>query len=137
MVFVYAVLITGLNLAFWVGMLCNRPGTWLMVPVTAVLQLQWWPPGACPGELPEFAPGAVGSRHAGCYKRAAALAINGGVVGGIVGTALPVPLVGTLIGACLGAFAGSLLGDLWAGHLLFRSVKAGCGVYITGTPARI
>jgi hypothetical protein len=43
MVYVYAVLLTGLNLAFWVGILFNLPGTWLMVLVTAVLT--WWQQG--------------------------------------------------------------------------------------------
>ena len=42
MVYVYAVVLTGLNLAFWVGMLINLPRTWLMVLVTALLK--WWQP---------------------------------------------------------------------------------------------
>jgi hypothetical protein len=40
---VSAVVLTLLNLVFWVGILFNLPGTWLMVLVTAVLT--WWPPG--------------------------------------------------------------------------------------------
>jgi hypothetical protein len=40
MVYVYAVLLTGLHLGFWVGILFNLPGTWLMVLVTAALK--WW-----------------------------------------------------------------------------------------------
>jgi hypothetical protein len=42
MVYVYAVVLTVLNLGFWVGMLFNQPGTWLMVLVTAMLK--WWQP---------------------------------------------------------------------------------------------
>jgi hypothetical protein len=39
---VSAVVLTVLNLMFWVGILFNLPGTWLMVLVTAVLK--WWLP---------------------------------------------------------------------------------------------
>jgi uncharacterized protein len=143
MVYVSAVLLTILNLGFWVGMLFNLPGTWLMVLVTAVLT--WWQPDyvqvswtvlsmaaglAALGEVLEFVLGAAGSRRAGGSRRAAALAIVGSLVSGILGTALPVPIVGTLIGACLGAFAGSLLGDLWAGRPLFLSFEAGWGAAV-------
>jgi uncharacterized protein YqgC (DUF456 family) len=143
MVYLYAVLLTGLNLAFWVGILFNLPGTWLMVLVTAVLK--WWQPEyvqvswpvlgvatglAVLGEVLEFVLGAAGSRRAGGSTRAAVLAIVGGLVGGIIGTALPVPIVGTLIGACLGAFLGSLIGDLWAGRPLFSSFEAGWGAAV-------
>jgi hypothetical protein len=38
MVYLYAVVLTVLNLAFWVGILFNLPGTWLMVLVTAWLK---------------------------------------------------------------------------------------------------
>ena len=142
-VYVYAMVLTVLNLGFWVGILFNLPGTWLMVLVAALLE--WWQPGefmfswtvlgvaaglALLGEVLEFVLGAAGSRHAGGSKRAAALAIVGSLVGGIIGTALPVPLVGTLIGACLGAFAGSLIGDLWAGRPLFPSFEAGWGAAV-------
>jgi uncharacterized protein len=143
MVYLYAVVLTLLNVLFWVGILFNLPGTWLMILVPALLE--WWYPGhfmfswtvlfvaaglAVLGEVLEFVLGAAGSRHAGGSKRAAALAIIGSLIGGIAGTALPVPLLGTLIGACLGAFAGSLLGDLWAGRPLFRSFEAGWGAAV-------
>jgi uncharacterized protein YqgC (DUF456 family) len=143
MVNVYAVVLTVLNLVFWVGILFNLPGTWLIVLVTALLK--WWQPGyvlvswtvlgvaaglAVLGEVLEFVLGAAGSRRAEGSRRAAALAIVGSLVGGILGTALPVPIVGTLIGACLGAFVGSLLGDLWAGRTLFPSFAAGWGAAV-------
>jgi hypothetical protein len=38
MVYAYAVVLTGLNLAFWVGIPFNLPATWLMVLVTALLK---------------------------------------------------------------------------------------------------
>jgi uncharacterized protein YqgC (DUF456 family) len=107
--------------------------------------IEWWQPDeylfgwttlilaaglAMLGEILEFALGAGGSRQAGGSKRAAALAIVGGIVGAIAGTALPIPIAGTLIGACVGAFAGSLLGDLWAGRPLLHSVESGRGAAV-------
>jgi hypothetical protein len=38
MVYVSAVVLTGLNLAFWAGIPFNLPATWLMVLVTALLK---------------------------------------------------------------------------------------------------
>jgi uncharacterized protein len=143
MIYIYAAGLTLLNLVFWIGILFNLPGTWLMILFPAVLE--WWMPGhfmfswtvlfvaagiALLGEVLEFALGAAGSRHAGGSTRGAALAIVGSFVGGIMGTALPVPIIGTLIGACLGAFGGSLLGDLWAGRPLFQSLRAGRGAAV-------
>jgi len=143
MVYVYAVLLTLVNLGLWVGILFNLPGTWLMVLFPELLE--WWHPGqfmfswttlgsvagfAVLGEVLEFVLGAAGARHAGGSSRAAGLALVGGFVGGILGTALPIPVVGTLIGACLGAFSGSLVGDLWAGRPLFQSIAAGRGAAV-------
>jgi uncharacterized protein YqgC (DUF456 family) len=141
MVYLYAALLTLINLVFWVGIAFNLPGAWLMVLLAAIVE--WWQPGeflfgwtvlwisaglALLGEILEFVWGAAESRRAGGSMRAAALAIVGGLVGAVVGTPLlPVPVIGTLIGACLGAFAGSLLGDLWAGRSLFLSIEAGRG----------
>jgi hypothetical protein len=77
MVYAYAVVLTGLNLAFWVGILFGLPGTWLMVLVAALLT--WWQPAyvqvswttlgvaaalAVLGEVLEFALGAAGARRA-------------------------------------------------------------------------
>jgi hypothetical protein len=153
MVYVYAVVLTVLNLLFWLGIFVGLPGTWLMILVAALLE--WWQPGhfmfswtvllvaaglALLGEVLEFVLGAAGSRQAGGSKRAAALAIVGSLIGAVAGTALPAPIVGTLIGACLGAFAGSLLGDLWAGRPLFRSFEAGWGAAVGrfwGTMAKL
>lgn len=153
MVYLYAVLLTLVNLGLWVGILFNLPGTWLMV-LFAVL-LEWWQPGefifswttlgiaagiAALGEVLEFVLGAVWSRHAGGSTRGAGLALVGGFIGGILGTALPIPVVGTLIGACLGAFSGALVGDLWAGRSLFQSVAAGRGAAVGrfwGTVAKL
>jgi uncharacterized protein YqgC (DUF456 family) len=143
MVYVSAVVLTVLNLVFWVSILFNLPGTWLIVLVTALLK--WWQPGyvlvswtvlgvaaglAALGEVLEFVLGTAGSRRAGGSRRAAGLAIVGSLIGGILGTTLPVPIVGTLIGACLGAFIGSLLGDLWAGRPLFPGFEAGWGAAV-------
>jgi uncharacterized protein len=43
MIYVYAVLLTLLNLVWWFGILFNLPGTWLMVLLAAMLE--WWQPG--------------------------------------------------------------------------------------------
>lgn len=143
MVYVYAITLTAINLVFWIGILFNLPGTWLMILLATLVE--WWLPGealfgwtvlavgaglAMLGEILEFVLGAAGARQAGGSKRAAALAIAGGVVGAIVGTPFPIPIAGTLIGACLGAFAGSLIGDLWAGRPVTHSVAAGRGAAV-------
>jgi hypothetical protein len=153
MVYVYAVVLTLMNLLCWVGILFGLPGTWLMVLCSVLLK--WWRPDqfmmswtvlgvamglAVLGEVLEFVLGAAGSRRTGGATRGAVLAIVGSIVGGIMGTALPVPLVGTMLGACLGAFAGALLGNLWAGRTLFQSFAAGRGAAIGwfwGTAAKL
>ena len=99
MIYVYATMLTLLNMVFWVSIIFNLPGTWLMVLVSALVE--WWQPGtfmyswtvlfvagglAVLGEVIEFALGAVGSRHAGGSPRGAALAIIGSIIGGILGT---------------------------------------------------
>lgn len=143
MIYLYATILTLLNLAFWFGILFGLPGAWLMI--LGALALEWWTPGemifgwpvltaavglATLGEILEFTLGAAGTRQAGGSKRAAMLAIVGGIVGAILGTAIPVPVLGTLAGACIGAFAGSLFGDLWAGRPVFHSVRAGRGAAV-------
>lgn len=143
MPYVVAIVMTLLNLVFWFSILFNLPGTWLMV-LLAVL-IEWSQPGeylfswnvvyvaaglALLGEILEFALGAAGSRQRGGSRRAAALAMLGGIIGAVLGTAIPVPIVGTLLGACAGAFVGSLLGDRWAGRSVDVSVEAGRGAAI-------
>lgn len=139
MIYLYATILVLLNLVFWVAILFGLPGTWLMILAAAVTD--WWLTDATLfgwpvlagaiglatlGEILEFFLGAAGSRGAGGSRRAAALAIAGGIVGAILGTPVA-PILGTLIGASIGAFAGSILGDVWAGRPLFRSVEAGKG----------
>lgn len=139
MIYVYVAGLTLLNLIFWVAVLFNLPGTWLMVLLAALIE--WWRPDeflyswpvlyvaaglALLGEIFEFWLGASGARRAGGSKRGAALAIIGGIVGAVMGTPFA-PILGTVIGACVGAFAGSLLGDLWAGRPIGHSIDAGKG----------
>ena len=143
MVFVYAALLTVLNLIFWLAIVFGLPGTWLMILSAAVAD--WWlaetPLFGTPvllaavglavlGEILEFFLSAAGSRGAGGSRRGAVLAIAGGIVGAILGTPIPVPLLGTLIGACIGAFVGALIGDVWAGRPLFHSMAAGKGAAV-------
>ena len=153
MIYLYATLLSLLNIAFCGSILFGMPGIWLMVLVAAFIE--WAQPGefmfsqstlyvsaglALLAELLEFLLGAAGARQAGGSKRAAGLAIVGGIVGAILGTALPVPVLGTLIGASAGAFAGSLFGDRMAGRPMDQSVQAGRGAAIGrfwGTTAKI
>ena len=140
MIYVYAIVLTLINLLCWIGILFGLPGTWLMILFPVLLK--WWQPDqfmvswtvlevavglAVLGEVLEFVLGAAGSRRTGGSTRGAVLALVGSIVGGIMGIALPVPLVGPLLGACLGAFVGALLGNLWAGRTLFQSLAAGRG----------
>jgi hypothetical protein len=143
MVYVYAVVLTLVNLLCWIGILFGLPGTWLMILFPVLLK--WWQPDqfmvswtglgvavglAALGEVLEFVLGAAGARRTGGATRGAVLALVGSIVGGILGIALPVPLVGPMLGACLGAFVGALLGNLWAGRTLFQSFAAGRGAAI-------
>jgi uncharacterized protein YqgC (DUF456 family) len=153
MIYLYATLLTVLNIAFWASILFGLPGIWLMVLAAALVE--WAQPGeymfgqatlyvaaglALLAELLEFLMGAAGARQAGGSKRGAGLAIIGGIVGAVLGTALPIPVLGTLIGASAGAFAGSLLGDRMAGRPMEQSVQAGRGAAIGrfwGTTAKM
>ena len=143
MVYVYAVVLTLVNLLCWVGILFGLPGTWLMVLFPVLLK--WWQPDqfmvswsvlgvavglAAFGEGLDLVLGAAGSRRTGGTTRGAVLALAGSIAGGLMGVALPVPLVGPLLGACLGAFVGALVGNLWAGRKLFQSLAAGRGAAI-------
>jgi len=153
MVYVYAVVLTLVNLLCWVGILFGLPGTWFMVLFPVLLK--WWQPDqymvswtvlgvavglAVLGEVLDLVLGAAGSRRTGGTTRGAVLALAGSIVGGLMGIALPVPLVGPLLGACLGAFVGALFGNLWAGRTLFQSFVAGRGAAIGqfwGTVAKL
>jgi len=65
-------------------------------------------------------------------KRAAVLAVAGGVTGAIVGTIVLafLPVVGTLIGAVVGSGLFSILGDLWAGREWEPALRGGKGAAI-------
>jgi uncharacterized protein YqgC (DUF456 family) len=119
MIYLYATLLTLLNLAFWSSILFGMPGIWLMV--LAAVIVEWLQPEvsmfspstlyvsaglALLAEILEFLMGAAGARQAGGSKRGAALAIVGGVIGAILGTALPIPVLGTF-GAAIGRFWGT------------------------------
>ena len=152
MIYAYVIALTFLNALFWIAILFNLPGAWLMILLAALLE--WWTPDqavfgtpvligatalATLGEVLEFVLGARGARQAGGSKRGAVLAIAGGIVGAVLGTPFA-PILGTLAGACIGAFAGSLLGDLWAGRTLGHSMASGRGAAVGrlwGTVAKL
>lgn len=98
-------------------------GGWVMLVLLALAVI---------GEIVEFFAGAWGTRRVGGSRRAATLAIIGGVIGAIVGTFLLafLPVIGTLLGAALGAGVGSILGDRWAGREWQAALTAGRGAAI-------
>ncbi|MGE3540301.1 MAG: DUF456 family protein [Candidatus Tectimicrobiota bacterium] len=143
MVALYAILLTLVNVCFWLSLFLNLPGTWFML-LSAVL-VEWLQPGvvlfswptlavvaglAVLGEVLEFVLGAAGSRRAGGSSRAASLSLVGSFLGGLLGTFIPLPIVGTLLGASIGAFLGALLGELWVGRSLFQGLTTGRGAAI-------
>ena len=143
MVYVYATILTLINLVWLSTILFGLPGTWLML--LSALALDWLQPGpplfgkwplattaglAAVAEIAEFVLGAAGARKAGGSRRGAALAIVGGIIGAILGTAIPIPVLGTLTGACLGAFAGSIVGDVASGKTVDASMDAGRGAAV-------
>jgi uncharacterized membrane protein len=123
MIYLYATLITLLNIVFLASILFGMPGIWLMVLAAAVVE--WLQPG-------EFMFSQLTLYVSGGLALLAEILefLMGGVIGAILGTALPLPVLGTLIGACAGAFAGSLLGDRLAGRPMEQSVEAGRGAAI-------
>ncbi len=130
------------------------PGTWLMLGATvAVAWWRWngWSGGdggggglitgwtllgllilALLGELVEFLGPALGAVKEKSSRRAAVLAVVGGVTGAIVGTILLafLPVIGTLIGAVVGSGLFSILGDLWAGREWEPALRGGKGAAI-------
>jgi uncharacterized protein YqgC (DUF456 family) len=134
------------------------PGIWLIVLAAVVYGYATdfvtvgWPTIAIVvglavvAEVLETVLGGASARRAGGTRRAAWLAIAGGIVGGILGAGLLLGLgaiPGALAGAFLGAFAGevSLAGDLerarrvgWAalvGRAWGMAIKAAAAVAMT------
>lgn len=147
MLYLYATIVTLLNLVWLFLTVLSLPGNWLMVLTAAVaawLLAVEGIPGmfgypvliaavvlATIGEILEFLLGAAGARKAGGSKRAAAASIVGAIVGGIVATPLvPIPLVGTLIGVCAGAFAGAFGVELLIGKPMEASLASGKGAAV-------
>ncbi len=130
-----ACLIVG-NLGCVAMIVCQLPGTWLMLVLTAGAawwgwETQWIGPMvllsllllAILGEIAEIAPSVRASRKIGGSKRSVALILIGSVTGAILGTPW-VPVLGTILGACLGAGVGALLGDRWAGRSWRNAISA-------------
>ena len=138
-----------INAAGVVLVALQLPGTWLMLGATVAMA--WWRWDgwsgngaiggwtlvallalALLGELVEFLGPAVGAKHQKSSRRAAALAVVGGIVGAIVGTVVLVslPVIGTLIGAVMGSLVFSTLGDLWAGRKWESALKGGVGAAV-------
>ena len=152
MVYLYASILTLLNLCWLALVLIGLPGTWLMLATTALLA--WWQGDmfslwtlgivlvlAIIGEVLEFFAGVVGTKRAGGSRWGAAGAIVGCIIGGIVATFLiPIPVLGTLIGACGGAALGAWLMELASGKEMRLAVRSGIGGVIgrlLGTLAKL
>lgn len=117
------------------------PGTWLIVVAALVFgwatdfQTLGWPTLAtlaviaAAAEVVEFLTGAVGARRYGGSRRAAWLAIAGGLVGGIAGASLGFGL-GAVPGALLGAFAGAFLAELTLAPDVRQAGRVGWGALV-------
>lgn len=141
----FSILLLLINAVGVVLVLLQLPGTWLMLGATAAMAVWRWDNQlitlwglstllvlAILGEVVEFLGPALGATKAKSSKRAAMLAVVGGVTGAVVGTiALAfLPVIGTLIGAVVGSGLFSMLGDLWAGREIELAWQGGKGAAI-------
>ena len=147
MTYLWASILTLVNLFWLATVVLGLPGTWLMVVSTTLLA--WWQRPdegsddvgmfaiptlvvvivlALAGEIAEFFTGVVGSAKAGGTRRGSIGALIGGFVGALAATfAIPIPILGSLIGACCGACLGALVGELTGGRKMLESAKSGVG----------
>lgn len=150
--YLFAILLLGVNIGFWLTNMLAMPGNWLVVISTALFVwlypypdgeggLQWWLIGgmlflAILGEAVEFAAGAVGAAKQGASRRAMVLAVVGTVIGSLLGASagIPVPVIGPVIGAlgggAAGAFCGAWIGETWKGKTAQESYKVSKGAMI-------
>jgi uncharacterized protein YqgC (DUF456 family) len=142
-IYVWATLLTLVNL-IWLSLnLLTLPGNWLMVATTMLVAWWQWAAGdpmfslptlvaivalAALGEVVEFFAGVAGATKAGSTRWGSAGALLGGIVGAVAGTFLiPVPVLGSLIGACAGACLGAWGMELLGGRKMRPSIRAGIG----------
>jgi uncharacterized protein len=147
MPYLWATLVTLLNVVWLALVALGLPGTWLMVATAA--GVAWWQAArgspnplfslwtliaatalAALGEFAEFAAGAAGARRTGATKRGARGALIGGLVGALLGTAIPVPVIGSLLGAGAGAAIGAAFAEFSGGRRVDDSLRAGVGAGI-------
>lgn len=146
-IYLWATLLTLVNLVWLCLNLLTLPGNWLMVATTMLLA--WWQWDAAKaagdqmfsiptlvaivalaalGEVVEFFAGVAGARKAGSTRWGSAGALLGGIVGAVAGTfVIPVPVLGSLIGACAGACLGAWGMELLGGREMRPSIRAGIG----------
>ena len=157
MIYLWAALLTLVNLVWLVTVVFGLPGTWLMVVSTALVA--WWqwgdPEAGEPGmfslatliaivalaavaEIAEFLTGVIGSQQAGGTRWGSIGAIGGGILGAIIATPLiPVPILGSLIGACAGAAVGAGALELISGRKVTESARSGVGAGVGALVGRI
>lgn len=150
MVYLWAALVTLLNLLWLIAAVLGLPGTWLIAGTSAAFT--WWLATgsgaerplfmsalvlvtllvlAVAGEILEFWAAAAGARSGGASRRGAIGALLGSIVGAIAGTIwIPIPVAGSLIGACLGAAFGATTFEVHAGRDIDPSIRAGLGAGI-------
>ncbi len=158
MSYVWAALLTAVNVLWLLLVVLGLPGNWLMVATT--LLVAWWrwdaEPGrpmlgvpvlvavcglALVGEVLELLAGMAGSQAAGGSRRGATGALLGALLGGVIGTFLiPLPVLGSLLGTCGGAAIGAWGCELSGGRTARASLKAGVGAGVgrfAGTLAKL
>jgi uncharacterized protein YqgC (DUF456 family) len=146
-IYLWATLLTLVNLIWLCLNLLALPGNWLMLATTMLLAWWQWDPAkpagdqmfslptlaaivvlATVGEVVEFFAGLAGVKKAGGSGWGSAGALLGGIAGAVAGTLLiPMPVLGSLIGACAGACLGAWGMELLRGRKMRPSIRAGVG----------
>ncbi len=157
MIYVYATILSLVNLMWLVLTALGLPGNWLMIG--SAFALMWLYDSnvfstttlivvvvlALIGEVIEFLAGALGSKKAGGSVWGSVGATIGGIGGAIAGTlflgvVMIPPPISTLVGAVGGAFAGSAVMEISTGKKRDQAVKVGTGAaigHITGVISKL
>jgi len=139
MLYVWLVILIGLNGCWLATVLFTVPGNWLMVITTCLFAWWQWDAGifswlllvviailALIGELIEFFAGAGGAKKAGASWWGAVAAVAGAIAGALAGTFV-IPFFGTLLGACCGAGLFTWAAERLSGKERKQSVQSGVG----------
>ena len=154
MIYIWLILLIGLNTC-WLGLVVFAlPGNWLIVISTGLFAWWRWEDRvfsiyvliaitllAVLGEVVEFFGGAGGAKKSGAGWLGTFGALGGAVTGAILGTFLiPIPFLGTLIGGCVGGGLGAWGLEIMGGKKMDESVRSGVGAgvgVLFGTTAKL